>query len=161
MHVVGDALCHTNPSHAKGASLGFAHAVALADVMAAAPHDPLGRALLLDRAMGGETRETYEFSVAADRAGMRAWRGEPPTADDARGFIRTVIVPAAKVDAVVFRAYQRHFHVLSPAGELLADREVVERARRVAAARPGDGPPPRPTPPGPDRPAAARAPGIP
>jgi hypothetical protein len=110
--------------------------------MDAAPHDTLQRALLLDHAMGGETRQTYEFSVAADRAGMGPRRGEPPTVEEAHAFIRTVVAPAAKVDPLVFRAYQRHFHVLSPANELLADAEVVERARRVAFAQQGRlGPP--------------------
>ena len=50
-----------------------------------------------------------------------------------------MIAPAAKVDPVVLRAYQRHFHVLSPANELLGEAEVVERARRVASAQPGYG----------------------
>ncbi len=45
LHVVGDAVCHTNPSHAKGASLAFAHAVAVADALDAVPHDPMRRAL--------------------------------------------------------------------------------------------------------------------
>src|SRR5262249_31164475 len=52
------------------------------------------------------------------------------------GFIRSAIVPATKVDPVVFRAYARHFHVLRPPGKLLADAEVVDRARRAVAARP-------------------------
>jgi 2-polyprenyl-6-methoxyphenol hydroxylase-like FAD-dependent oxidoreductase len=145
VHVIGDALCHTNPSHAKGTSLAFAHAAALADVLDAAPHDPLQRALLLDRAMSGETRQTYEFSVAADRAAMAAWQGKPMTTENAQAFIRTVIAPAAKVDPVVFRAYQRHFHVLSPANELLGDADVVERARRVASAQRGNGAVPQAT----------------
>ena len=84
LHVVGDALCHTNPSHAKGASLGFAYAVTLANAMDAAPRDPLQQALMLDRAMCAETRQTFEFSVAADRASVRTWRGEPPTAGGTR-----------------------------------------------------------------------------
>jgi len=158
LHVVGDALCHTNPSHAKGASLGFVHAVALADAIDAAPHDPLQRGLLLDRVMCGETRQTFEFSVAADRASVRTWRGEAPTTEEAHGFIKTVIAPAAKVDPVVFRAYQRHFHVLSPANELLGDAEVVERARRVASAQQGNGMVPQ-APTEPVR--TAHAPGIP
>ena len=45
LHVVGDAVCHTNPSHAKGASLAFAHAMAVADALDAVPHDPMRRAL--------------------------------------------------------------------------------------------------------------------
>jgi hypothetical protein len=114
-------------------------------VLDAAPHDPLQRGLLLDRAMSGETRQTYEFSVAADRAAMAAWQGKPITTENAQAFIRTVIAPAAKVDPVVFRAYQRHFHVLSPANELLGDADVVERARRVASAQLGNGAVPQAT----------------
>jgi 2-polyprenyl-6-methoxyphenol hydroxylase-like FAD-dependent oxidoreductase len=150
LHVVGDALCHTNPSHAKGASLAFAHAVALANAVDTAPFDPVQRALMLDRTLCAETLQTFEFSVAADRASVRTWRGEPPTAEEAHGFIKSVIAPAAKVDPVVFRAYQRHFHVLSPANELLGDAEVVERARRVASTQQGYGAVPQP-PAGPSR----------
>jgi 2-polyprenyl-6-methoxyphenol hydroxylase-like FAD-dependent oxidoreductase len=150
LHVVGDALCHTNPSHAKGTSLAFAHAAALADVLDMAPHDPLQRALLLDRAMSGETRQTYDFSVTADRAAVGTWHGEPTATETPQAFIRTVIAPAAKVDPVVFRAYQRHFHVLSPANELLGDADVVERARRVASAQQSSGAVPQ-APAGPSR----------
>src|SRR6266508_1693570 len=63
--------------------------------------------------MAGET-QTFEFSVAADQARLRAWHGEQPTVEDAHAFINNVVVPATRVDPAVFRAYQRHFHVLSP-----------------------------------------------
>ncbi len=89
--------------------------------------------------MAGET-QTFEFSVAADQARLRAWHGEQPTVEDAHAFINNVVVPATRVDPVVFRAYQRHFHVLSPANELLGNPDVVERACRAASSHNSDEP---------------------
>jgi hypothetical protein len=154
LHVVGDALCHTNPSYGKGTSLALAHAVALANVLDAAPDDPLAQAQALDGTVAVEARQWYEFAVATDRWRRRTWRGAatvPPTPeDDVYGFIQSAVPTAATADPVVFRAHRRQFHVLDLPAALVGNAEVLERARRVAAVHQrAEAPPPAPV--GPDR----------
>ena len=156
LHVIGDALRHTNPSYGKGSSLALAHAFALADALAAHPRDPAAQAVALDHAVAEEVRQWYEFAVATDAWRRRAWRGEAPPApmpeEDPYGFLRAVLPAVARTDPVVFRAHARQLHVLDLPAAVLRNADLLARARAVAEARRReDGTPPVPL--GPARPA--------
>jgi 2-polyprenyl-6-methoxyphenol hydroxylase-like FAD-dependent oxidoreductase len=79
-------------------------------------------------------------------------RTEETTATDPADFLRDVmtngLLPALRVDAVVFRAFLRMFNLLTPPDALLADADVIGRVLAVYADR--EGRPPEPTL-GPDR----------
>ena len=148
LHVIGDALCHTNPANGAGASIALDHAFTLADVLNEAPNDLLAQALAFDARTADELHSRYKLAVGIDRARTRAWRGEvDPVADpdeEFAVFLQSVLQPAAAVDPVVFRAVTRHVELVDPARSLERNTEVLERARAVAATRQQDGsPPPR------------------
>jgi 2-polyprenyl-6-methoxyphenol hydroxylase-like FAD-dependent oxidoreductase len=147
LHVIGDALCHTTPTFGYGASLGLAHAFALADAVAAAPDDPVGQALGFDAAVGPEAQRAYDFAVASDRARVRAFAGQADP-DDVHHFAYTQLPWAAAVDPVLFRAVARHQNLLVWPGTLLEDEPLMARAAATIAdlrqagrgPRPPDGP---------------------
>lgn len=73
--VVGDALCHTNPSYAFGLSFALIHAEALAH--AATAHEDVDA--LVDayfEAVRPEVEERHAFACETDAARVRAWAGE-------------------------------------------------------------------------------------
>jgi hypothetical protein len=69
--------------------------------------------------------------VARDRAHERLRRGEPrwDTMETGVGLIDGVLWPAADHDADVFRAVHRWELQLDPAGQVVLDTALVERAR--------------------------------
>ena len=139
LHLIGDALCHTNPANGAGASLALDHAFTLAAVLDEVPADPLVQALAFDARTADELRGRYELAVGMDRQRASAWRGAPGAGTDpdqafAR-FLQTVLQPAAVIDPVVFRAVTRHVELLDPARALERNTEVLERTRAAAVAR--------------------------
>jgi 2-polyprenyl-6-methoxyphenol hydroxylase-like FAD-dependent oxidoreductase len=78
---VGDALCHTNPSFAFGASMALHQAFTLADLLAvAADHDDLARRFAA--AVGEDLRDRYRAVAEEDRDRARWWeesRSTSPT----------------------------------------------------------------------------------
>jgi hypothetical protein len=72
---IGDALCHTNPTFALGASLSVMHGFALAEVATAADG---GRALTLafDETVGADAAARFDAVSDEDRDRIRLWKGE-------------------------------------------------------------------------------------
>ena len=154
LHVIGDALCQTNPTYGKGMVLGMRHAFALADAIQAAPTDPARQAADLDGAIGDEARLSYEYAVAADASRARRWRGElrePPTpTTDVHGFIRLVMPRAAARDGAVYRALMRHTMNLDLPNVLIGNGALLDRAMALVTDESFRGTAP-PAPQGPER----------
>jgi hypothetical protein len=75
---IGDALCHTNPSFAFGASMALHQAFTLADLLAvAADHQDLARRFAA--AVGEDLRDRHRAVADEDRDRARWWGGEPST----------------------------------------------------------------------------------
>lgn len=171
VHAVGDAHTCTNPLYGRGCSLAVVQAALLADADAAHPDDPRGRAIAYEAASAEQVLPWYRAAVAQDRdaraaaeataggagggdegaaASGEARGGE--TGGDGRSMLRSLVrdglLPASRVDPVVFRATVRSFNLLEPPQALVADAEVTGRVLAVWQAR--DQRPPEP-PLGPDR----------
>ena len=128
---IGDALCHTNPTFAFGAPMALRHAFALAAT--AGDGDPRAVALAFDEAVDADAASRYEAVSSDDLDRDRLWRGEPVDVGPAF-FVRTTVYPLAGEDAGLFRAVARRVNLLDPVDALERDEELVERARRLAAA---------------------------
>ena len=133
---VGDALCHTNPTFAYGASLSIHHGFTLAKV-ASRSDDLPGIARAFDAAVGADAAARFDVVSAEDRDRLRHWKGEPidvrePT-DSMALFLRMTAFPAAAKDPDLFRAVARQVNLLGPADALQRDEALIERARTIAA----------------------------
>ena len=152
LHVIGDALCHTNPALGWGVSLALAQAFTLADVVASHPGDPYAQAQALDARVWEEAETCFRASAGFDRSRIRAWRGEdigPPTEADWVRFSRAVLFPAATKDPAVFRAVMRAASLLDPLTALRQNEPLIARAKAIAsqlAAAEGATPPLPPVP---------------
>ncbi len=140
---IGDALCHTNPSFAFGASMALHQAFTLADLLAvAADHHDLARRF--DAAVGEDLRDRYRAVAAEDRDRARWWGGEPIDVTDPAAsmalFLRAVVYRMAPADPRLLRAVVRRVDLLDPPDRLEEDRELHTLALdlfRGAPPRPG------------------------
>ena len=144
---VGDALCHTNPTFAYGASLSIHHGFTLAGV-ADRTDDPKAIALGFDDAVGADTAVRFDAVSAEDRDRLRLWGGEAIDVRDPRDsmalFLRLTAYPAGARDAELFRAVARRVNLLDPADALQRDHALIERAERIGREE-GPQPPMGPT----------------
>lgn len=118
---VGDSSVCTNPLYGRGCSLALVQAYLLADVLAAHPEDPLGAAHAFDAATRAEIEPWYRASTDQDRS---SGDGASP---DMASLIREGLLPAARSDPLVFRAFVRSFNLLQAPGAIMNDPEVVKR----------------------------------
>ena len=129
VHAVGDAAVHTNPLYGRGCSLGLVHAYLLADILEAHPDDHRAAALALDVATRREIDPWYDASVAQDL------QSRAPADDDgasmARSILQDGLLPAARTDPVVWRAFIRAFNLLTAPDALMADTDLAARVLKV------------------------------
>jgi hypothetical protein len=121
---VGDAWACTNPSVGRGISIGLLHALALRDVLRAAPtDDPAGVAVAFDEATTAVVEPWYRATVALDRHRLaeidaeiagRPYRPDDPAFDIFRG-----LQFAVGQDPDCFRA------LLSVAGMLQTGEQAI------------------------------------
>jgi 2-polyprenyl-6-methoxyphenol hydroxylase-like FAD-dependent oxidoreductase len=124
---IGDALCHTNPSFAFGASMALHQAFTLADLLAvAADHQDLARRF--EAAVGEDLRDRYRAVAAEDHDRGRWWGGEPIDVTDPAAsmalFLRAVVYRVAPADPRLLRAVVRRVDLLDPPDRLERDREL-------------------------------------
>lgn len=150
VYAVGDSSVCTNPVYGRGCSLAMVQAELLADALADAGDDPSTAALAYAQA----TRTTIEPWYGAALAQDRHDRRPPDDDEDGDGAVgvgslmRHGLLPAARHDPVVFRAFMRTFNLLDPPDAVMSDPKVV---LRVMAAWQDRGTRPPPPPLGPDR----------
>jgi len=140
---IGDAAYHSNPIYGRGTPSALVQAALLDEALERHPRDLAAAARHLDRRSEAELRPFWEAAVAGDRRGLderrpfaltspRAWL--VGVAEQAFGwFVDRAIVPAMRVDPVVFRGLLRVFNMLDPPEQLLRDPELVLRALPVLA----------------------------
>lgn len=141
---IGDALCHTNPTFAYGASLSIHHGFTLAQV-AGRTDDAPGIARAFDAAVGADAAARFDAVSAEDRDRLRLWRGEPidvrEPSDSMALFLRLTAGMDAAKDPDLFRAVARRVNLLDPPDAMERDEVLIERARKIAS----DGGPPSPS----------------
>ncbi|HEX9994251.1 MAG TPA: NAD-binding protein [Acidimicrobiales bacterium] len=130
---VGDAHTCTNPLYGRGCSRAMVQAVLLADTVAATAGDPVATALAYEEASEREVGPWYRAAVAQDRANRLAGAGASGGADadgdglSFRSLVRDGLLPAARTDPDVFRAFVRAFNLLSLPDDLMADPVLAGR----------------------------------
>jgi 2-polyprenyl-6-methoxyphenol hydroxylase-like FAD-dependent oxidoreductase len=112
LHQVGDVVCTTNPTMSRGLTIAIWGAVALADIIADHPRDPLAQALALDDHIGRDVQPLYDDQAAVDGTRLAALRhtvfGEPlpePTPTNASRVSYVELRAAAQTDPAAFRAF--------------------------------------------------------
>ena len=123
LFAVGDSHVCTNPLYGRGCSLALVHAHELAGVLA--EHDPASEdaVLAFDRATSAELVPWYDAAVAQDAESQALADG---TTDPGLGsLVRDGLLPAARKDARVMRAFLRAFNLLAPPASAMSDPYVV------------------------------------
>jgi 2-polyprenyl-6-methoxyphenol hydroxylase-like FAD-dependent oxidoreductase len=141
---VGDSVCTTNPTFARGLSMVMRTVVDLADAITAHPDDQRAQALALDHAVVERLAPWYADQAATDATRLAVLRhtvlGAPPPAPTTLvdritfGQLRS----AAQLDPVAFRGLWRVMGMVGAPDDVYADPVLVERVRGVLA----DGNPP-------------------
>jgi 2-polyprenyl-6-methoxyphenol hydroxylase-like FAD-dependent oxidoreductase len=153
---VGDSAICTNPLYGRGCSLAMVHAYLLADTLVDHPDDPVAASLAFAEATRREIEPWYVAAVAQDHHArpeasvpLDDKEGALPfDAESIRSLVRDGLLPAARTDPVVFRAFLRSFNLLDPPTAIMENPDVVARVLRAWQERDN-----RPSPPpfGPDR----------
>lgn len=131
--VVGDAAYHTNPLYGRGASQAFMHAALLGEALDAAAGEPVRAAGYLDQAAREEIEPFYRASIAADQVASRKV-GAAPSSLAARfydSFFDDGVMPATRVDPVVFRAFVRVMNMMDTPERAFFQPQIVERVLAV------------------------------
>ncbi|MCW5889027.1 MAG: FAD-dependent oxidoreductase [bacterium] len=150
LFVVGDAAYHSNPIYGRGCPSAMVQASLLDEVLGRHPRDLVAAAAGLHALSEQQIRPFWEAAVASDRR-MRGETASPNgdtafLADLSAAAVKFVlergILPATRVDPVVFRGLLRIFHMLDGPEVLLRDPEMLLRtvpvlARSVLGVGPG------------------------
>src|SRR5215469_9703355 len=141
LHAIGDTVCTTNPTLARGLALAMTGAADLATVLGEHGRDPVAQALALDELVTAHVEPYYAEQASVDGARLAQLRhsvfGGPapePAAGQGAGAGRigyNQVRAAAAFDPVVFRAFWRVQGMIATPGEVYTDPEVVARTREV------------------------------
>ena len=141
--VVGDAAYHSNPIYGRGCSQALVQAALLDEAVGRHPRDPVAAARFLHGLSEAQIRPFWDAAVASDRRARGDRRAAPPgnplayltvMAQEAFGwFVERGMLPATRVDPVVFRGLLRVFHMLEPPESLARDPELVLRSLPMLA----------------------------
>jgi hypothetical protein len=131
---IGDALLHTNPTFAFGASQSLEHAVVLSEVVSA-PSDPTAVALAFDERVRDVAKNRFEAVAVEDRERLRMYGGEPIDITDPRDsvplFLRLIMPRAAIGDAELLRAVLRRVNMIESPDVLANDTQMLDQGRRL------------------------------
>ncbi|PWW24299.1 flavin-dependent dehydrogenase [Geodermatophilus normandii] len=129
LHPLADAVSTSNPHFGRGSALAVAHALRLAEAVAAAPGDARSWRAQVDAWVLGELHAWFEDGCRTDAARAAAWRaardgrswtGGPPAAVAGAPLPGWLVMAAAGADPVVGRAVLRHAHLVDPPSALSA-----------------------------------------
>lgn len=141
---VGDASVCTNPLYGRGCALALVQAFALADVLEAHDGRSVAAAVAFEAATEAQIVPWYRAAVTqdqADRADAAAVAAGQAEGAGMASLLRRGLIPAARTDPLVYRAFVRSFNLLDPPGTMLADPEVAGRVMAVWQARDEPAPP--------------------
>ncbi|HLK12734.1 MAG TPA: NAD(P)-binding protein [Candidatus Binatia bacterium] len=140
---IGDAAYHSNPVYGRGCPMALVQAVLLDEAIARHRDDLVAAACYLDRESEAQLRPYWDAAVSADRravgrspgGGARApLAAIAGAAEQAFGwFFDRGVLPAARIDPVVFRGLLRTFHMLERPERALLDPELLARSLPVLA----------------------------
>jgi 2-polyprenyl-6-methoxyphenol hydroxylase-like FAD-dependent oxidoreductase len=146
--VIGDAAVTTNPWYGKGCAQAGIAAEALSAALRDHGRDGVGVALAMDESTRTDLEPHYVASCNqdADRIMLHAALHEgsepDPVAAATRDFVVNGLIPAARADPDVYRAFFRSFNMLDEPNALFADTHVLSAASAAHATK--DRRPPQP-----------------
>lgn len=155
LHAVGDSVCTTNPTLARGLGVSLRGALDLLDVLATYPSDPHARALAADRAVTEHVEPYFADQARIDALRLAQVRAnlsgepvrssvDPPGAEPGSDRVGYGELSAASpFDAALFRALTTVKGMLARPDDVYTDPAVVRRVRAVLDERGG---PPLPQP---------------
>jgi 2-polyprenyl-6-methoxyphenol hydroxylase-like FAD-dependent oxidoreductase len=151
LFVIGDAAYHSNPIYGRGCPSAMVQATLLDEAIGRHPRDLVAAARTLHDLSEQQIRPFWDAAVASDRR----MRGELPSITSTTTLLTVAssyavkfvlergILPATRVDPVVFRGLLRIFHMLDGPEVLLRDPELLLRTLPVLARSVlGSAPPP-------------------
>jgi 2-polyprenyl-6-methoxyphenol hydroxylase-like FAD-dependent oxidoreductase len=139
---IGDSAYHSNPIYGRGCPMALVQAALLDEALGRHPGDVRAASVYLHRESEAELRPYWDAAVAADRRSNRNGKAAPTSAmaalvrmaESAVGWwLERGLLPATRVDPVVFRGLLRVFHMLEPPEALLRSPELVLRSLPVLA----------------------------
>jgi 2-polyprenyl-6-methoxyphenol hydroxylase-like FAD-dependent oxidoreductase len=139
---VGDAVYHSNPIYGRGCPSALMMVELLDEAVGRHRRDPSAMARHYHSACEAHVRPFWEAAVASDRRMLGQARELPAgnraalihMAEQAFGwFVDRGVVPATRVDPVVFRGLLRVFHMLDAPEDLLRNPELLLRSVPVLA----------------------------
>ncbi|MGQ0520378.1 MAG: NAD(P)/FAD-dependent oxidoreductase [Actinomycetota bacterium] len=146
---VGDSAVCTNPLYGRGCSLALVHAELLADTLAAHGAGDGDAEVAFAEATRAEVEPWYGAALAQDRHDRLADDEEEAGGPVGVGsLMRHGLLPAARTDPVVYRAFMRAFNLLDLPDAMMRDAHVV---MRIMATWQGRDTAVAPPPPGPER----------
>ncbi|HUQ39910.1 MAG TPA: FAD-dependent oxidoreductase [Acidimicrobiales bacterium] len=126
VHAVGDAHVCTNPLYGRGCALAMVHAHLLAEVLDDRGWATSEAVMAFHDATAEVLGPWYEVSVAQDRASMAALEaGDAGPNGGLAEILRDGLLPAARTDAEVFRAFVRAFNLLDHPNAVMEDPVLV------------------------------------
>ena len=131
--VIGDAAYHTNPLYGRGSTQAFMHAALLGEALDATAGDPFRAAFFLNDGAQQEIEPFFRASVAADSEASRRVGAEPSSAlaRAMDSFFQNGVLPASRVDPVVFRAFLRMLYMIEPPESAFFRPDVIGRSLAV------------------------------
>lgn len=145
LHAVGDSVCTTNPTLARGLGVSLRGALDLIEILAAHPSDPVARALAADRAVTEHVEPYFLDQARIDaerlgrvRANLAGGPVPPPTAPPSPDpSVDRVsygeLSSTAPHDASLFRSLTTVKGMLARPDDVYTDPAVVLRVRAVLA----------------------------
>lgn len=140
---IGDSVCTTNPTLARGLSMAVTGAVGLVDIMEKHAGDAVAQAYAFDDLVTAHIAPFYEEQTIVDRVRLRALRhavyGDPLQSPRqlADGRVNYWQVRAAMpFDPVAFRGFWRIMGMVSAPEEVYSDPAVVAATQNVLAQKP-------------------------
>jgi 2-polyprenyl-6-methoxyphenol hydroxylase-like FAD-dependent oxidoreductase len=139
---VGDVVYHSNPIYGRGCPSALMMAELLDEALGRHRGDAIAMARDYDAACRVHVQPFWEAAAASDRRMLGQDRTPPSSnraalihlAEQAFGwFIDRGMVPATRVDPVVFRGLLRVFHMLDTPEELVRNPEILLRSVPVLA----------------------------
>ncbi len=131
---VGDAATHTNPLYGRGCTLALVGAIGLADLYRDHGADGLALALAYEDLLERESDPWFRNAIWQDsqsRAALASYRGEEIPPEDVplvqfAELLRDGILPAARTDPLVNRAFLRVLNLLDTPEALFGDPRLGE-----------------------------------
>jgi 2-polyprenyl-6-methoxyphenol hydroxylase-like FAD-dependent oxidoreductase len=139
---VGDAVYHSNPIYGRGCPSALMMVELLDEALGRHRADSIAMARHYDAACRTHVQPFWEAAAASDRRMLGHERAGPAgnraalihLAEQAFGwFVDRGMVPATRVDPVVFRGLLRVFHMLDTPEDLVRNPEILLRSMPVLA----------------------------